>query len=403
MLNLNGKTILVGVSGGIAAYKMPNLVSMLVKAGAVVHVILTQNGAQFIPPAPFEALTGNRCLMDTFERSYPPEIHHIALAKKADLVLIAPASANIIGKLANGIADDLLSSTLLACTCPRFIAPAMNTHMFENPVVQDNIKKLEGYGFNTIYPSEGHLACGDTGTGKMPEPQELFAYIERSLLCEKDFAGETLLVTAGATQEAIDPVRYITNHSSGKMGYAIAKAAMLRGADVTLVTGKTALAPPLFVRTVPVVSAAEMFDAVTQLSPQQSIIIKAAAPADYTPVCVAAEKVKKHDGDFSIALKRTQDILKYLGEHRAPHQFLCGFSMETENMLENSRKKLIEKNVDLIAANNVKVEGAGFAGDTNVLTLISREEEIPLEKMSKDEAAHALLDMIWKLKRGAAQ
>ena len=247
------------------------------------------------------------------------------------------------------------------------------------------------------------MACGDTGTGKMPEPQELFAYIERSLLCEKDFAGETLLVTAGATQEAIDPVRYITNHSSGKMGYAIAKAAMLRGADVTLVTGKTALVPPLFVRTVPVVSAAEMFDAVTQLSPQQSIIIKAAAPADYTPVCVAAEKVKKHDGDFLIALKRTQDILKYLGEHRAPHQFLCGFSMETENMLENSRKKLIEKNVDLIAANNVKVEGAGFAGDTNVLTLISRDEEIPLEKMSKDEAAHALLDMILKLKRGAAQ
>ncbi len=399
MLNLNGKTILVGVSGGIAAYKIPNLVSMLVKAGADVHVILTQNGANFIPPDPFEALTGNRCLLDTFERSYPPEIHHITLAKKADLVLIAPASANIIGKMANGIADDLLSSTILACQCPRLIAPAMNTRMFENPIVQANIKKLVDYGFSCIYPSEGHLACGDTGAGKMPEPQELFAYIERELLCEKDLAGQKILVTAGPTQEAIDPVRYITNHSSGKMGYAIAKAAMLRGAQVTLVTGKTALAPLLFVQTVPVVSAAEMFDAVTQLSAQQNIIIKAAAPADYTPLSVATEKVKKQDGDFSIALKRTQDILKYLGEHREDGQFLCGFSMETENMLENSRKKLIEKNVDLIAANNIKVAGAGFEGDTNVLTLISRTEEVPLEKMSKDEAAHALLDMILNMQQ----
>ena len=399
MLNLNGKTILVGVSGGIAAYKIPNLVSMLVKAGADVHVILTQNGANFIPPDPFEALTGNRCLLDTFERSYPPEIHHITLAKKADLVLIAPASANIIGKMANGIADDLLSSTILACQCPRLIAPAMNTRMFENPIVQANIKKLVDYGFSCIYPNEGHLACGDTGAGKMPEPQELFAYIERELLCEKDLAGQKILVTAGPTQEAIDPVRYITNHSSGKMGYAIAKAAMLRGAQVTLVTGKTALAPLLFVQTVPVVSAAEMFDAVTQLSAQQNIIIKAAAPADYTPLSVATEKVKKQDGDFSIALKRTQDILKYLGEHREDGQFLCGFSMETENMLENSRKKLIEKNVDLIAANNIKVAGAGFEGDTNVLTLISRTEEVPLEKMSKDEAAHALLDMILNMQQ----
>ncbi|MEG2834326.1 MAG: bifunctional phosphopantothenoylcysteine decarboxylase/phosphopantothenate--cysteine ligase CoaBC [Ruthenibacterium sp.] len=398
-MHLNGKTILVGVSGGIAAYKIPNLVSILVKAGADVHVILTRNGANFIPPAPFEALTGNRCLSDTFERSFPPEIHHITLAKKADLVLIAPASANIIGKLANGIADDLLSSTLLACQCPRLIAPAMNTRMFENPIVQDNIKKLAHYGFIFVEPEAGHLACGDVGTGKMPEPQTLFAYMERALFCEKDLQGQKLLVTAGATQEAIDPVRYITNHSSGKMGYAIAKAAMLRGADVTLVTGKTALTPPLFVKTISVVSAADMFDAVTQLAAQQDIIIKAAAPADYTPVCAASEKIKKKDGALSIPLKRTQDILKYLGEHRTPHQFLCGFSMETENMLQNSRKKLLEKNVDLIAANNLKTEGAGFAGDTNVLTLISRQEEIPLEKMSKDEAAHALLDLISQMKK----
>ncbi|MEG0167740.1 MAG: bifunctional phosphopantothenoylcysteine decarboxylase/phosphopantothenate--cysteine ligase CoaBC, partial [Ruthenibacterium sp.] len=400
-MHLNGKTILVGVSGGIAAYKIPNLVSILVKAGADVHVILTRNGANFIPPAPFEALTGNRCLSDTFERSFPPEIHHITLAKKADLVLIAPASANIIGKLANGIADDLLSSTLLACQCPRLIAPAMNTRMFENPIVQDNIKKLAHYGFIFVEPEAGHLACGDVGTGKMPEPQTLFAYMERALFCEKDLQGQKLLVTAGATQEAIDPVRYITNHSSGKMGYAIAKAAMLRGADVTLVTGKTALTPPLFVKTISVVSAADMFDAVTQLAAQQDIIIKAAAPADYTPVCAASEKIKKKDGALSIPLKRTQDILKYLGEHRTPHQFLCGFSMETENMLQNSRKKLLEKNVDLIAANNLKTEGAGFAGDTNVLTLISRQEEIPLEKMSKDEAAHALLDLISQMKKNS--
>ncbi|MEG2436190.1 MAG: bifunctional phosphopantothenoylcysteine decarboxylase/phosphopantothenate--cysteine ligase CoaBC [Ruthenibacterium sp.] len=400
-MHLNGKTILVGVSGGIAAYKIPNLVSILVKAGADVHVILTRNGANFIPPAPFEALTGNRCLSDTFERSFPPEIHHITLAKKADLVLIAPASANIIGKLANGIADDLLSSTLLACQCPRLIAPAMNTRMFENPIVQDNIKKLAHYGYIFVEPEAGHLACGDVGTGKMPEPQTLFAYMERALFCEKDLQGQKLLVTAGATQEAIDPVRYITNHSSGKMGYAIAKAAMLRGADVTLVTGKTALAPPLFVKTISVVSAADMFDAVTQLAAQQDIIIKAAAPADYTPVCAASEKIKKKDGALSIPLKRTQDILKYLGEHRTPHQFLCGFSMETENMLQNSRKKLLEKNVDLIAANNLKTEGAGFAGDTNVLTLISRQKEIPLEKMSKDEAAHALLDLILQMKKDA--
>ncbi|MEG2287681.1 MAG: bifunctional phosphopantothenoylcysteine decarboxylase/phosphopantothenate--cysteine ligase CoaBC, partial [Ruthenibacterium sp.] len=287
-MNLNGKTILVGVSGGIAAYKIPNLVSMLVKAGADVHVFLTKNGANFIPPIPFEALTGNRCLSDAFERSFPPEIYHITLAKKADLILIAPASADIIGKMANGIADDLLSSTILACRCPRLFAPAMNTRMFENPVVQDNIKKLMHYGFIPIDPSEGHLACGDIGAGKMPEPQELYAYIERELLCEKDFAKKKLLVTAGPTQEAIDPVRYLTNHSSGKMGYAIAKAAMLRGAEVTLVTGKTALAPPMFVKTISVLSAAEMFDAVTQRSAQQDIIIKAAAPADYTPVCVAA-------------------------------------------------------------------------------------------------------------------
>lgn len=398
LLNFNGKTILVGVSGGIAAYKIPNLVSMLVKAGADVHVMLTQNGAKFIPSAPFEALTGNRCLTDTFERSDPPEIHHIALAKKADLLIIAPASADIIGKIANGIADDMLTSTVLACRCPRLFAPSMNTNMFNNAIVQDNIKKLEHYGFTSIYPGKGHLACGDAGVGKMPEPQELYGYIEREILCTKDLSGKKLLVTAGPTQEALDPVRYITNHSSGKMGYAIAKAAMLRGAEVTLVTGRTSIEPPQFVKLIPVVSTADMFAAVTAVSDEQDIIIKAAAPADYTPMNVADEKIKKQESDFCVTFRRTPDILKYLGEHKKPGQFLCGFSMETENMLENSRKKLIAKNVDLIAANNLKVQGAGFQEDTNVLTLISKEKEIPLAKMSKDEAAHQLLDIILQMK-----
>lgn len=395
----SGKTILIGVSGGIAAYKIPNLVSMLVKQHADVHVILTKGAMEFIPPIPFEALTGNRCLTDTFERTQPPEIHHVFLAKKADLMLIAPASADIIGKLACGIADDMLTSTVLPCRCPILFSPAMNDRMYGNPIVQDNMARLRRYGFIQIDAAVGHLACGDDGQGKMPEPAELFQYIERELAHEKDMAGMKLLVTAGATQEAIDPVRYITNHSSGKMGYAVAKAAMLRGAEVTLVTGKTAIQPPPFVKTVPVVSARDMFEAVTAAAPEQDIIIKAAAVADYTPVTTADQKIKKKDGDLSIPLKRTDDILGWLGQHRTPGQFLCGFSMETEHMLENSRAKLARKGIDLIAANNLRVEGAGFQGDTNVLTLISADEELPLPLMSKEQAAMALLDQILKMRR----
>lgn len=401
---LSGKTILIGVTGGIAAYKIPNLVSMLVKQHADVHVILTKGGEQFIPPLPFEALTGNRVLTDTFERTQPPEIHHIALAKKADLMLIAPASADIIGKLANGIADDMLTSTVLPCRCPILFSPAMNDRMYANPIVQDNMEKLRRYGFIQIDAAVGHLACGDDGKGKMPEPAELYQYIERELACEKDMTGMKLLVTAGATQEAIDPVRYITNHSSGKMGYAIAKAAMLRGAEVTLVSGQTAIAPPPFVKVVKITSARDMFEAVTAAAPEQDIIIKAAAVADYTPEMVADQKIKKKDGDMSIPLKRTDDILAWLGKNRTlgqclPGQFLCGFSMETENMLENSRAKLARKGIDLIAANNLKVEGAGFKGDTNVLTLISADEEIELPIMSKEKAAMQLLDQILKMKK----
>lgn len=393
-----GKTILVGVSGGIAAYKIPNLVSMLVKQHADVHVILTRGAAEFIPPLPFEALTGNRCLTDTFERSYPPEIHHITLAKKADLMLIAPASADIIGKLAGGIADDMLTSTVLPCRCPILFSPAMNDRMYQNPIVQDNMAKLRRFGFIQIDAAVGHLACGDDGMGKMPEPAELFQHIERALADKRDMAGLKVLVTAGPTQEAFDPVRFLTNHSSGKMGYAVAKAAMLRGAEVTLVSGPTALAKPPFVETVPVVSAADMFEAVSARAPEQDIIIKAAAVADYTPLTTADEKLKKADGDLSIPLKRTTDILGWLGANRRPGQFLCGFSMETENMLENSRRKLHKKGIDLIAANNLKVAGAGFQGDTNVLTLISETEELSLPLLSKEEAADRLLDQIMKMR-----
>ncbi len=398
MAELTGKTILVGVSGGIAAYKMPNLVSMLVQKGADVHVLLTENAKNIIPPLPFEALTGNRCLTSPFERSDPPIIHHIALAKKADLMFIAPASADIIGKCANGIADDMLTSTILACQCPVYFAPAMNDRMYTNSIVQENMAKLRRHGWHQIDPAVGHLACGGAGLGKMPNPDELYLYIERELACKKDMTGLKLLVTAGATQEAIDPVRYITNHSSGKMGYAIAKAAMLRGAEVTLVSGQTALTPSPFVNTVNIVSAADMYREVTALAPKQDIIIKAAAVADYTPAQVADEKIKKKDGDLSIPLIRTQDILGYLGAHRVPGQVLCGFSMETEHMLENSRKKLEKKNVDLIAANNVKVAGAGFQGDTNVLTLITRDDEIELPLMSKEQAAHQLLDKLLEIR-----
>lgn len=399
MAELSGKTILVGVTGGIAAYKIPNLVSILVQKGADVHVLLTENAKNIIPPVPFEALTGNRCLTSPFERSNPPVIHHIALAKKADLMFIAPASADVIGKCANGIADDMLTSTILACKCPIYFAPAMNDRMYTNSIVQENMAKLVRHGWHQINPATGHLACGGEGLGKMPNPDQLYLYIERELAREKDMAGVKLLVTAGATQEAIDPVRYITNHSSGKMGYAIAKEAMLRGAEVTLVSGVSALTPPVFVETVTAVSAEDMYREVTSRAPAQDIIIKAAAVADYTPICTADEKIKKSDGDLSIPLKRTKDILGFLGEHKAPEQVLCGFSMETEHMLENSRKKLTKKNADLIAANNVKVQGAGFQGDTNVLTLITAEDETELPLMSKQEAAGKLLDRLMEIHR----
>lgn len=394
---LEGKTVLLGVTGSIAAYKIAYLASALKKLHADVHVLMTKNATNFINPITFESLTGNKCLVDTFDRNFQFQVEHVSIAKKADVVMIAPASANVIGKLAHGIADDMLTTTVIACKCKKIISPAMNTNMFENPIVQDNLKILEHYGYEVIQPASGYLACGDTGAGKMPEPQTLLAYIEKEIACKKDLKGKKILVTAGPTQEAIDPVRYITNHSSGKMGYSIAKAAMLRGADVTLVSGRTAIEPPMFVEVVPIVTAKEMFDAVTSVSDEQDIIIKAAAVADYRPAVVSSEKVKKKDGEMSIALERTDDILKYLGEHKKENQFLCGFSMETQNMVSNSRAKLEKKNLDMIAANNVKEKGAGFQGDTNVLTLITQEEETPLQLMSKEDAANQLLDKILML------
>ena len=393
-MTLEGKTVLLGVTGSIAAYKIAYLASALKKRRADVHVLMTKNATNFINPITFETLTGNKCLVDTFDRNFQFQVEHVSIAKKADVVMIAPASANVIGKLAHGIADDMLTTTIMACKCKKFISPAMNTNMFENPVVQDNLKILEHYGYEVIAPASGYLACGDTGAGKMPEPETLLAYIEREAACEKDLKGKKILVTAGPTQEAIDPVRYITNHSSGKMGYAIAKAAMLRGADVTLVSGRTAIEPPMFVKIVPVVTAKDMYEAVTSVSDEQDIIIKAAAVADYRPAKVSDEKVKKSDGQMSIELERTDDILKYLGEHRRDGQFLCGFSMETQNVIGNSRAKLIKKNLDMVAANNVKVEGAGFQGDTNVLTLITQDEEVSLPLMSKEDAALKILDKI---------
>ena len=391
---LEGKTVLLGVTGSIAAYKIAYLVSALKKQQADVHVLMTRNATNFINPITFETLTGNKCLVDTFDRNFQFQVEHVSIAKKADVVMIAPASANVIGKLAHGIADDMLTTTIMACRCKKFISPAMNTNMFENPIVQDNLKTLEHYGYEVIDPAVGYLACGDTGAGKMPEPETLLNYILRECACEKDMKGLKVLVTAGPTQEAIDPVRYITNHSSGKMGYAIAKMAMLRGADVTLVSGRTALAPPPFVRVVPVVTARDMYEAVTSVSQEQDIIIKAAAVADYRPASVSDEKIKKKDDDMSIALERTDDILKYLGEHKPDGQFLCGFSMETENMIGNSRVKLTRKNLDMVAANNVKMAGAGFQGDTNVLTLITQDEEVSLPLMSKEDAAVKILDKI---------
>ena len=391
---LEGKTVLLGVTGSIAAYKIAYLARTLKKQQADVHVLMTRNATNFINPITFETLTGNKCLVDTFDRNFQFQVEHVSIAKKADVVMIAPASANVIGKLAHGIADDMLTTTIMACRCKKFISPAMNTNMFENPIVQDNLKTLEHYGYEVIDPAVGYLACGDTGAGKMPEPETLLNYILRECACEKDMKGLKVLVTAGPTQEAIDPVRYITNHSSGKMGYAIAKMAMLRGADVTLVSGRTALAPPPFVRVVPVVTARDMYEAVTSVSQEQDIIIKAAAVADYRPASVSDEKIKKKDDDMSIALERTDDILKYLGEHKPDGQFLCGFSMETENMIGNSRVKLTRKNLDMVAANNVKMAGAGFQGDTNVLTLITQDEEVSLPLMSKEDAAGKILDKI---------
>ena len=391
---LKGKTVLLGVTGSIAAYKIASLASALKKLHADVHVLMTENATNFINPITFETLTGNKCLVDTFDRNFQYSVEHVSLAKKADVVMLAPASANVIGKIAHGIADDMLTTTIMACKCKKIVAPAMNTNMFENPIVQDNLKVLEHYNYEVISPAVGYLACGDTGAGKMPEPELLLEYILREIAREKDMKGLHVLVTAGPTQESVDPVRYITNHSSGKMGYALAKAAMLRGADVTLVSGPCAIEPPPFVKLVPVVTAKEMFDAVTSVSFEQDIIIKAAAVADYRPANVYEDKVKKHEEQMSIKLEKTDDILGYLGEHRLPGQFLCGFSMETQNMLGNSRAKLGKKHLDMVAANNLKVAGAGFQGDTNVLTLITQDEDVSLQLMSKEDAANVILDKI---------
>lgn len=391
---LQGKTVVLGVSGGIAAYKIPNLASMLKKQHADVEVILTEHATNFITPTTFEALTGNRCMVDTFDRNFRFQVEHVALAKRADLFLVAPATANVIAKVAHGLADDMLTTTFLAAQCPKLVAPAMNTRMYENPITQDNLELCRRYGMKVIAPAEGYLACGDTGAGKMPEPAQLLEWILHEIACPKDLAGKKILVTAGPTREAIDPVRYITNHSTGKMGYALAEAAARRGAQVTLVSGPVNLEAPLGVKLVPVVSAREMFQAVTAVSDQQDAVIKAAAVADYRPAHVNAEKTKKTDGDMSIGLERTDDILAWLGAHRRPGQFLCGFSMETQNMLENSRAKLEKKQIDMIVANNLRTEGAGFGTDTNVVTLITRDGVQELEKMSKLQVAHRILDRI---------
>jgi phosphopantothenoylcysteine decarboxylase/phosphopantothenate--cysteine ligase len=391
---LKGKTVVLGVTGSIAAYKIANLTSMLTKLHCDVHVIMTKNATNIINPITFETLTAHKCLVDTFDRNFNYNIEHVALGEKADVVLVAPASADVIGKMAAGIADDMLTTTILACKCKKIVAPAMNTNMYENPIVQANLKKLKEFGMEVIEPASGMLACRVEGKGKLPSEEVLLEYILREIQFEKDMTGKKVLVTAGATQEAIDPVRYITNHSTGKMGYALAKIAMRRGADVTLITAPTNLPAPLFADVVPVVSAQEMFDAVKERAPQMDIIIKAAAVADYTPVSVSDEKIKKKDGDLSLPMRRTTDILAYLGEHRKPGQFICGFSMETENLVENSKKKLQKKNADLIVANNLRDEGAGFGTDTNVVTLVMEEGIVELPCMSKEEVAEAVLDAI---------
>ena len=396
---LKGKTILLGVTGGIAAYKAAALASALVKQHAAVEVVMTRNATQFVTPLTFEQLTGRRTMVDTFDRNFSHQVEHISLAQRTDLVIIAPATANVCAKLAHGMADDMLTTTVLACRCPKLIAPAMNTNMYENPVTQDNLEILRRYGWEVIEPASGRLACGAVGKGKMPEPEDLVQHILRHLALSHDMTGKKVLVTAGPTQEAIDPVRYLTNHSTGKMGYAIAKMAMLRGAEVTLVSGPTSVAPPPFVNVVDIKSAQDMFDAVAAHAQDADFIFKAAAVADYTPVDYSDNKVKKKDGDLAIPLKRTQDILKYLGEHRRPGQVICGFSMETQNMLENSTAKLTKKNVDMICANNLKQAGAGFGVDTNIITLITKDGAVELPLQSKESAALAILDQAISLSK----
>lgn len=391
---LKGKSVVLGVTGSIAAYKIANLASALVKLHADVTVIMTKNATNFINPITFETLTGNKCLVDTFDRNFQYSVEHVSLAKKTDLVLIAPASANVIAKMAHGIADDMLTTTVLACKCKKLVSPVMNTNMFENPIVQDNLNTLKKYGFEVIEPAYGYLACGDTGAGKMPEPEVLLNYILKEIACVKDMVGKNVLITAGPTQEKIDPVRYITNHSTGKMGYSLAENCMRRGANVTLVSGPVALTPPMFVNLVKVVSAADMAETVKKVAGEQDIIIKAAAVADYKPANPADEKVKKKEGDTSLELARTEDILSYLGANKKEGQFICGFSMETENMLENSKKKLEKKKVDMIVANNLKVAGAGFGTDTNIVTMITKDAVKELEIMSKSDVATAILDEI---------
>ncbi len=391
---LKGKFIILGVSGSIAAYKSAALASMLVKSGCTVQVIMTKNATNIINPIAFETLTGRKCLVETFDRDFEFSVEHVSIAKQADLFMIVPATANVIAKVANGLADDMLTTTFLACNCPKLIAPAMNTRMLENKVTQDNLKKCAGYGMKIIDSDSGYLACGDTGKGKLPEPETLFAFIENEISYQKDLRGKKILVTAGPTQESLDPVRYITNHSSGKMGYAIAKVAASRGASVTLVSGPVNLKELPFVKTVHVVSAAQMADAVKKEFPECDIVVKAAAVADYRPANVSDEKIKKHDGDSVLELERTEDILAYIGKNKGPNQFVCGFSMETQNMLENSKAKLEKKNLDMICANSLKTEGAGFGGDTNVVTLITKDSVTELPKMSKEEVAEKILDVI---------
>ncbi len=403
MEQLQGKCVLLGITGGIAAYKMANVASALVKAGAEVHVVMTENATQFITPLTFETLTNNRCVVDTFARDFQYDVTHISLAKKADLILVAPATANVIAKLAHGIADDMLTTVVLAARCRKLVAPAMNTAMLENPVTQDNLRTLAGYGFGIIQPASGLLACRDVGSGKLPEPEVLLDHVAREIAREKDLAGVRVTVTAGPTQESLDPVRYLTNHSSGRMGYAIAREAMLRGAEVTLISGPVALDPVPFVETKPVTTAADMLAAIQEALPTTDILIKSAAVADYRPATVADDKMKKKDGDLSIPLARTGDILGWVAEHRHPGLFVCGFSMETQNMLENSQAKLAKKKLDMIVANNLKVEGAGFGVETNVVTLITKDNVTQLPLMGKDQVAARLLEEIQRLRQASSE